>query len=396
MIRRSAGIATAAILLSLGLHLLGLGVTVSDRPPAPAPADAPPTDMVALGNAFEDVAEPVSSPVEAEPAPVPEPPVETPPEPDRAEIPTSEALVASDNPQQVAAPDIARASTVQPDRLAPTPGDAGDPATATVTPPVTAEVRETAPAGSAEAPADPVAQAADPVAQSADPAPQPDAAPAPAVTAALTAPPVPAAPVPVAPAPAAIPVIPLAPQAEDGADRAPPVVPVPDPPEAEAGSALAVAASPRPRDRPRPPAARGSPDDPMDFSSLRVPPAQLIESPLTVYRRDGIDQIGGQRRSGGAGYSGSGGPGNSDVTNYAGRVLVHLNRAPPVPVSGRGFARVMFEINRDGSLAWVDIIDGTGTPEIDRAAKDQVRSAAPFPPPPGGASRKLVFLYRIE
>jgi len=73
---------------------------------------------------------------------------------------------------------------------------------------------------------------------------------------------------------------------------------------------------------------------------------------------------------------------------------MHLNRATVVHVSGRGFARVLFQINPDGSLAWVDVIDSSGSDEIDRAAKAQVQNAAPFPRPPNGKSRKLSFAYR--
>lgn len=77
-----------------------------------------------------------------------------------------------------------------------------------------------------------------------------------------------------------------------------------------------------------------------------------------------------------------------------GLVLVHLNQSEPVYVSARGFAQVFFQIDPDGSLAWVDIVDTSGSAELERAAKEQVRRAAPFPRPPNGTSRKLSFYYQ--
>jgi TonB family protein len=114
-----------------------------------------------------------------------------------------------------------------------------------------------------------------------------------------------------------------------------------------------------------------------------------MESPLIAYARDG-------NLDGWLGHQGSGSSGNSGVTNYAGRVLVHLNNAPRVRAQIRGSARVVLEINPDGTLARVDVIESTGTFELDSAAKAQVRNAAPFPPPPQGATRKLSFVYRSK
>ena len=74
-----------------------------------------------------------------------------------------------------------------------------------------------------------------------------------------------------------------------------------------------------------------------------------------------------------------------------------LSRLFGVYDEGSGLAlRGTFIISPDGTLAWVDIIDGSGVPEIDRAAKEQVRRGAPFPRPPEGRSRKLNFVYQIR
>jgi TonB family protein len=132
---------------------------------------------------------------------------------------------------------------------------------------------------------------------------------------------------------------------------------------------------------------------------LETEPSELIESPLTAYKRGGANVFGQQgsgAQSGRQGFGTSRATGNSDVTNYAGQVLVHLNRTAPVPVSGRGWARVFFQINADGTLASVDILDSSGSRTIESAARQQVRTAAPFPRPPGGESRRLTFVYRIQ
>lgn len=385
MIRRSTAIATAAVLLSLLLHMLGLGLTVS-LPPDP-PESGTHADSVAMGTRFEDMAETLAEPVQPDPAPTPEPPVETPPEPVPDEPPTSDAQVASDNPQQVFAPDTGPAQAVTPDSAAPAPPDPGIEAAPQVVPP----------AGGTPAPA-PQGPETDP------PAGAPEAAPAPApaetATAASPAAPSPAPQPPVAAAPApADTVVAVLPPADEA------LAPVPDAAdsaEADAESSdLAVAVSPRPRPRQAQPAqdAPGLPEGTDTPGGSDLAPSQMVESPLTVYRRDGTDLLAGETRdspSRGRGFDLSRGPGNADSTNYAGLVLVHLNRSPAVRVSQHGFARVFFQINPDGSLAWVDIIDGSGSPAVDRAAKAQVRGAAPFPPPPGGTSRQLTFVYQIN
>ncbi|MCA0873153.1 TonB family protein [Seohaeicola saemankumensis] len=396
MIRRSTAIATVAVLLSLLAHVLGLGFA----PPSPPQRSGSEqtADVVTLATEFEDHAESRPDPVQPEAAEVPEPPVQKPAEPDRAEIPTSEALVASARPERVFAPDNGssrviqrdatgpatpdKAGSPQPDTVAPTGGDDGTETKTTATPPVTPATGTDQPAGTPEATVDTVAPAP-PVAP--QPAPQSQA---------VAALPEAVAPVPpVSPTldPAAILVAPVDSET---------VEPSPETPETDPdGSALAVVASPRPRprqDRPAEP-ARGAPDGVTDYSDLKNPP--LIESPLAAYLRGQGDlevRQNAATQSGGVGFRNSRGPGNSDVTNYAGQILMHLNRAPAVRVSAHGYARVFFEINPDGSLAWVEVIDGTNSPEIERAAKAQVRGAAPFPPPPQGVNRKLSFVYHID
>ena len=86
--------------------------------------------------------------------------------------------------------------------------------------------------------------------------------------------------------------------------------------------------------------------------------------------------------------------GNSADTNYAGQVLTQLNRAPLANAELQGTARVQFQINADGTLDWVRVLGSSGSVGIERAATAQVRRAAPFPPPPGGTTRRMEFIYR--
>ncbi len=401
MIRRSAVIATSAILLSLLVHFVGLDITFHNSPERVS--EEAETNSVALGNAFEDVAETPPEPVLPEPAVVPEPPAEPVPAPESAETPTSRALVASDDPKATASPDTGSAAAVQPDLIEPT-----EPVESDTTEPETAQpsgVDDDAPvemavsaavepaatpdtsAGTPEASAEPVE------AGSAETLPTPPVAPAPTPgasqqIAALPPATVPTLPVTLAPDPSAVPVVPTEREALDPTLPEQIVEPTPETSETTAseddlgGSDLAVAASLRPKAPTRRPSgnltAQGG-------SSL--PPAGTLESPLETYRRTGsLD--GRPSRNAGRG------PGNSDVTNYAGRVLVHLNRIPSARVRIPGTARVIFEVNRDGTLAWVDVTDSTGTLEFDSAARAQVRKAAPFPRPPQGANRRFSFVFR--
>jgi periplasmic protein TonB len=396
MIRRSTAIATAALLLSLLIHLLGLNLSWRVLPEQGSGRQDP--EVIELGNAFEDIAQPLSGPVAPELAPVPEPPVATPPEPDKTDIPTSQALVASSSPLSTVAPDTGSAKAVQPGSPAsPAPEQSETPEPETVAPAGVAE--DAAAAAAVTSPVKPPASAVGPESRSesvvAEPVPAPSdpAATKPDGSQMLAALPAPTRPVAPVPAPSTVPVSPVEPDAVKS-----------DPPVTEAGEAeasdLAVLSSPRPQlPNSRPSSDASGSAEALETGNTLASPSQSIESPLTAYQRDGTDLTVGQGRgtvSSGLGFEGSGGPGNSDVTNYAGRILVHLNRAPVVPVSGRGAARVFFVINPDGTLASVDVFDSAGSKDIIRAAKEQIRIAAPFPPPPNGSSRSLSFIYRVK
>ena len=334
MIRGSVVVAAVAILVSLLVHILGLSMTAPDKSVAPvAQGDA---DVVDLGNSFEDLAEAPANPVEPEAAEITEP--------EEAENPTGQALVASENPERVLAPDFGKAEIVQPDVIEPRDAEPADPSDSDQ--PSRADAENTQP------------EATDTIAE--------------------------------------------VPQGEPATETEPVEAEVPTPPiisalepedEAESLVPEQVVTEPvrsRLPDRDPSEAPDGAADSTDVFADLRFP-QQFIESPLTTFQRRGTDVFmrGDQQRQ-----SGGRGPGNSKETNYAGLVLVHLNRTITVYASARGFAQVFFQIDPDGSLAWVEITDSSGSTEINRAAKQQVRNAVPFPPPPDGVSRKLSFYFR--
>lgn len=417
MIRRSVSIGVVAVIISVLVHMLGLGVMRPVRVPETEASES--SDAIELGNEFEDLAGETAEPVEAEAAETPEPepeeaqapePEETDsPEPEEADIPTTEALVASADPQDdVVSPDTGSTSSAEPETTEPvepgtatapdpelvTPSSGTDGETAdqqAATPPVESGSAEDLTQGAPEAePVEPV-EVAEPVTI------------APVAVAPVTAPPVvTTAPKPDVLAALPVPIDPVLPEQDIPSETV--VEPVPSEPEAvepvedtaEEGSELAVKTSIRPRLPERRPTPSGVADGSSAVTDFRIDPNIVIESPLTSYQRTGSDiaQVGGGSLADGLGFEGGGGPGNSTVSNYAGQVLVQLNRAPTSPVSGRGSAQVIFEIRPNGTLAWVDVVDGSGSAEVDSAAKMQVRAAAPFPPTPDGRSKTMSFFYR--
>ncbi|MGA9412552.1 MAG: TonB C-terminal domain-containing protein [Roseobacter sp.] len=396
MIRRSAAIAVAALVLSLMMHFFGIALTIPDVSSRETAGRL--VEQVALGDAFEDLAEQQTAPVEPEPAEVPEPAVETPPEPERAEEPTSEALVASTDPRPVAAPDKGTVRAAEPSVTGPVTPQAGD----------TPEPQVDTPSGGTET-AVSDARITPPVGSDAESAsagsPEGETTTSPPITP-PTAPSVATAPIatePVAPVADAVVsevIAALPPEAVTPEETLSAVEPQQEEIDGErSGESITTSLRPQLRPENQPPQPRGTVDGTADQSNGLRAPTELIESPLTAYQRDGTNLFAGQRggaQSGGAGFGDALGPGNSDVTNYAGEVLMHLNRVPPVAVSSRGWARVVFRIEPNGSLAFVDIIDGSGSSDIERAAKAHVGKGVPFPRPPEGKSRVLNFIYRIE
>ncbi len=95
--------------------------------------------------------------------------------------------------------------------------------------------------------------------------------------------------------------------------------------------------------------------------------------------RAASESAGNQRRSA---------EGNAAVSNYPGQVARKLRRAVRSPRGrDRGEVLVSFTVSRSGSVSGVRIARSSGSPNLDKAALDTVRRAAPFPPIPDAAGR---------
>lgn len=352
--RRSLLAALAAVVLSLLLHGVVLNVASRDVAPEPDGAEAPPPEAGGTFEDFADVAPETPEPETTEPA---EPPEVTSPEPVEDMTPSTEALVATDTPQYDRAPDSGSAEVVSPDAAEPTESP----------------VPEAAPPPEGEA------DSAEPV--------EPDAATETAEVETETNPE-------------------EAEASEETQEEASEETVQPDEPE------MVIASLP---DEPEIPIETG--DETTEGAavtrSLRPPKVRPSEEALaarsatqdggsengserTTIRSSGLEllaQEGSISSTGASPFDASRATGNAGETNYAGRVLMQLNRAPRIATSSKGTARVQFQINADGSVGWVRVLGSSGSEGIERAAAAQVRRAAPFPPPPAGTIRRLVFVY---
>jgi TonB family protein len=339
VIRNSILVAIVAVLLSLLLNGAGWFAVFNDRVDTPNQ----PAEEQASAASFEDFVDVTQEPEAPEPVEPDEPPEVVEPDPIAPETPTTEALVASETPQDVVNPDTGdaedggqNADTPQ-DIIEPEPPGAGN--------------QPVAPEGSPEAPPETADVAQDDVAE---------------------------------------PVTPDAPEET--------VAALPELPEIEQSDtddpqlATAVTRSLRP------PAERPSQETfGLEDGSGQEPAGN--NTPQSVTQRTGLEllaEAGNAVRYGSNPLSTGRATGNSEFTNYAGEVLTKLNRSPVLFAEEQGNARVQFQIDPDGSVAWVRILSSRGTPGIERAAIAQVRSAGPFPPPPEGTTPRLVFVYQNQ
>lgn len=84
--------------------------------------------------------------------------------------------------------------------------------------------------------------------------------------------------------------------------------------------------------------------------------------------------------------------GNAAVSNYPGKVLAKLRRtlrgiSRGIRAKAQNDVHVSFSVDATGGVGGVRVVQSSGSPELDSAAVEMVRRAAPFPPIPPEAGR---------
>ncbi len=290
----------------------------------------PETEFVEESDTFEELAE------------VPEPPEL--PEPIQPDIPTTDVQVASDNPQDTLTPDSGT------DVIEAEP--AGEVSEEDPSPSAPAEQAE-APEGTPDAPEEEQAEVAEE-------------------------------------APSELLEEPIQPDTPEIA-----LVPSPELPEIEAVEEEPVLETAVTRSL-RPPAERPSETQRGEQDSTSEEPTEPAVA--SQAQRSGLDILadaGNNVLVGRNPITDARSTGNSTTTNYAGTVFQLLNeRKERLYEDEKGSAIVQFQIAPDGSIAWVRVLRSSGTAGIERAAIAGVRSAGPFPPPPGREPVTLSFTFQ--
>lgn len=178
-------------------------------------------------------------------------------------------------------------------------------------------------------------------------------------------------------------------------DLPPPVV---DLPQADALPVMAAAPPPPPEDPPltmaqsprpmaRPDGARGEAervDAPQpEVQADRRPRAQSEAAPAQAAGSDQAAQPAQERRV----------AGGQAAARYGDQVMRQIARLRRQQAPERGVVTVGFEIGTDGGLRRVAVVSSSGSEALDRVALDHIRRAAPFPPPPEGATRRFAFEF---
>lgn len=85
--------------------------------------------------------------------------------------------------------------------------------------------------------------------------------------------------------------------------------------------------------------------------------------------------------------------GAATSASYGRAVLTQISRTRKARAPSRGRTVVAFSISDAGALASVQVLQSSGSPDLDRVALDHIRRAAPFPKPPAGARRQFSFEF---
>lgn len=165
---------------------------------------------------------------------------------------------------------------------------------------------------------------------------------------------------------------------------------------------------PRPRDRPSPAELSGGGDGRTGQGSAAattrptpaatpVPvPASLFTparaaAPAPAQRGQDGNRNADTRGTGGTGGGRSDKDGNSEASNYEGRVYQHLLRYRQTNTIGSGKVLVAFTVEPEGTARNMAVARSSGSVRFDREGLQLVRRAAPFPRPPDRATHRFTF-----
>ncbi|NBN62162.1 TonB family protein [Microvirga tunisiensis] len=141
----------------------------------------------------------------------------------------------------------------------------------------------------------------------------------------------------------------------------------------------------------KPATARPEKPKPATTRQQRTDAAQTPVTPSAAGGAGG--QASATALAGGAGRIGTGeAEGNAEVSNYPGLVSRALRRALYYPPSAKrrrltGETLVSFVVAKGGAASSIRVARSSGVPELDEAALETVRRAAPFPAIPAAARR---------
>jgi protein TonB len=147
--------------------------------------------------------------------------------------------------------------------------------------------------------------------------------------------------------------------------------------------------TPEPPPKPEPPQEKPIPKEPPPEPKVREPPEQAKAEKKQRERPRRATRAGGVTSRAQSG-DGNGAPrasaSSGAVLGYAAAVRARVAGNKPSGDGQRGTAVISFGVTTSGRLAYASIARSSGNAALDRLALSAVRSAAPFPSPPAGAT----------
>jgi len=196
---------------------------------------------------------------------------------------------------------------------------------------------------------------------------------------------------------AATPTAPVMPSTPPPPETAQPVTPPTLAPAPEVDVQTADAATPRPAPRPDLEARERLREQEARQQAERAEQARAAQaagnSEQNARRGSTDGTTGAAAQSAARSAPQASAPGNAEVSNYPGEVMRRIQRVRQARVSSRGTAVVAFTVADGGGLASATLARASGSAELDNAALDHIRRAAPFPAPPPGAQRRFSFEF---